>query len=160
MSTRSVHSIHTNNTTAATAATPALLFSPRIQVHAIPTVLAWLNRELRRNILPLLADLFMFDPTHVRLRDAFIVKYEAGKQSRLPTHVDESLFSFTVLLNDPLEFDGGGTFFEAIGGAVAGVGKGGMVSFSGRVRHGGVGITRGTRYILAAFLHLRVPCAA
>ena len=144
--------------------------------------LGWFNNELRGNIIPLLARLFGFEAMRIRLQDAFVVKYQAGaggsgnnkgsgggggdrgiaplpSQSQLPVHSDESLFSFTILLNDRANFEGGGTFFEALGRPINAAAKGGMLAHSGRLRHGGQRITNGTRYILAAFLHLRYPCA-
>lgn len=34
-------------------------------------------------------------------------------------HTDGSIFSFNLLLNEPTDFDGGGTFFEATGQTVS-----------------------------------------
>ena len=51
-------------------------------------------------------------PTPPQVLDCFLVKYSAASQSSLPTHADQSLLSFTISLNDPEEYDGGGTYFK------------------------------------------------
>ena len=45
--------------------------------------------------------------TKLRVIDAFLVKYTAGKQAGLPVHCDQSLLSYTIALNDPSEYEGG-----------------------------------------------------
>ena len=50
------------------------------------------------------------------------------------------------------EYDGGGTFFADAGAAEC-TGQGGVVSFDGRLLHGGHPISRGVRYIVVAFLY-------
>jgi hypothetical protein len=55
-------------------------------------------------------------PEHLELQESFFVKYSAraGEQRELAMHTDGSLFSFNILLSDPLvDFDGGGTNFES-----------------------------------------------
>ena len=56
-----------------------------------------------------------------------------GEQRGLNMHADGSLFSFNVLLTDPAEFEGGGTFFS-LPYAPHGHGKTVSVPRSGRVR--------------------------
>lgn len=36
------------------------------------------------------------------------MRYDAGAQASLPTHTDQSLLSFTIALNDPSDYEGGG----------------------------------------------------
>lgn len=53
--------------------------------------------------------------TQVRVHDAFLVKYSAaGGQRSLPVHSDQSHLSLVIALNDPSEFEGGGTVFEEL----------------------------------------------
>ena len=72
---------------------------------------------------------------HLVFRDFFFVHYSAaeGEQRGLNMHADGSLFSFNVLLTDPAEFEGGGTFFS-LPYAPHGHGKTVSVPRSGRVR--------------------------
>ena len=55
-------------------------------------------------------------------------------------------------MNDPSEYDGGGTWFEGLGRAVDAPAAGHVVMFPGRVEHGGNPISRGTRYIIVLFM--------
>ena len=94
----------------------------------------------------------------LRVSDAFVVRYDAAAQRSLPTHQDDSHLSLTVALNAADEYDGGGTAFEDVDGAspsaptVVSPKLGHVVAFPGALRHGGAPVTRGVRYIIAAFL--------
>jgi len=100
-----------------------------------------------------------FLPEHLVFTDLFFVHYsaEGNEQRGLEMHRDGSLFSFNVLLNDPSEFDDGGTFF-AIPGWPVGHGKtvtlprGHALVHSGSMLHGARDITRGRRDILVGFM--------
>jgi len=92
----------------------------------------------------------------VVIHDAFVVRYTHGAQNHLPLHQDESSHSVTMALNDDSDYDGGGTYFEALGGAVRPP-AGKALVFDGQLVHGGDPITKGTRYIIAAFLFCEVP---
>ncbi len=94
-----------------------------------------------------------FLPEHMELRDAFFVRYSAadGQQRGLEMHTDGSVFSFNVLLSSTAAFDGGGTFFESTGVALLPP-TGGALGHSGQLRHAGVDITRGERYLLVGFV--------
>ena len=101
---------------------------------------------------------------HLVFKDFFFVHYSAaeGEQRGLNMHQDGSLFSFNVLLNDPSEFDGGGTFFSQPGwpeghGKTVSVPRGAALVHSGSLRHGGRDITRGTREILVGFMGVPDP---
>ena len=89
----------------------------------------------------------------IRVHDAFIVRYAAADASlSLPEHRDTSSMSFTLALNgDEGDFDGGGTWFGALGdaggdGLVVNAEPGHAVGFAGPLRHAGYPITRGTRF--------------
>jgi hypothetical protein len=74
-----------------------------------------------------------------------------GEQRDLTIHTDGSLFSFNLLLGEPSDFDGGGTFFEPTKRTVSPP-RGGAVAHSGHVRHGGAPISRGVRHLLVGFV--------
>ena len=77
-------------------------------------------------------------------------------QASLPLHSDQSILSFTIALNDPSEYEGGGTYFRALddGGSDASAlrsPKGHLLCHSSALMHGGHPISSGVRYILVAF---------
>ena len=91
------------------------------------------------------------------MSDAFVVRYDADAATgpgrrELPPHVDESVLSATVMLNDQAEYEGGGVWFAATGDAIN-ADAGSVVAFAGGLRHGGLPVTRGTRYIVALFMY-------
>lgn len=123
-------------------------------VASVPAALAWLKTKLEHRILSALAGQFGLTAAELWLTDAFLVKYSTCGQPGLGLHVDDSELSFTILLSPPGTFDGGGTYFEALGATVAPE-QGQMVSHCGMLRHAGVEVTAGTRYILAGFVRAR-----
>ena len=125
-----------------------------LEVHAVPAVLHWFNAVCASALFPLLEERYAplgVRADAVRVSDAFIVRYDAAAQSSLPVHVDDSHLSLTIALNALGEYDGGGTYFEELG-RVLRPDCGGIVCFPGSLRHGGHTVTRGVRYIIAAFL--------
>ena len=87
-----------------------------------------------------------------------MVRYDAAAQRSLPLHQDDSHLSLTIALNSGDEFDGGGTGFADVRGGsrvaplVVRPDLGHAVAFPGGLWHGGEPITRGRRYVIAAFL--------
>merc|ERR1711920_1069978 len=88
-----------------------------------------------------------------RCNDAFVVRYDAAKgQRHLPLHLDQSTHSVTLALNGGDDFEGGGTYFPALGRAFL-VPAGHAFSFEGGTTpHQGDPVLRGVRYIVAALL--------
>lgn len=143
-----------------------------VAVEDVPRLRPWLKALMRRCLWPMLHEAFpkLADGTttvdeatgksRMRLHDAFIVRYDAKDGSfSLPEHSDTSSMSFTISLNDGGgdEFDGGGTWFEALdenGGVVVDGGLGCATAFAGPLRHAGYPISRGTRIILVLFCYV------
>jgi hypothetical protein len=142
-----------------------------VAVEDIPVLRPWLNELLLSRLYPLIAEAYptladgssTLSPdgtSRVRVHDAFIVRYDADndKSFHLPEHSDTSAVSFTVALNDHSEFEGGGTWFEALGGEggegmVVDCDVGEACAFAGPMRHAGYPITKGVRLILVLFLY-------
>ena len=120
----------------------------------IPEVLFMVHNIVYGTIVPKMASSFGIDAHKLGIGEVFIVKYEArkGRQRSLKAHVDESDFSFIVALND--EYEGGGTRFvqESI---VKKAQKGSGVTFCGNMKHEGLSVVKGKRYILAGFMNYR-----
>ena len=70
-------------------------------------------------------------------------------------HTDNSEISVNILLSDPSEFEGGGTYFDD--GIVTFLEKGDALIHCGKTKHSGLEITKGRRYILVAFIHIHNP---
>ena len=114
-------------------------------------------------------------------RDAFITpyrvvvsKYDATRTgiARIARHEDAGDATFSVLLNDPSEFVGGGTQFfgrawHPENDTVANLPEdyvlaprraGALIFHGGRVTHESVHVTRGSRYLLIGFSSVNKEC--
>lgn len=95
-----------------------------------------------------------------------------ASQRYLPIHSDESSHSFVLALNSMDEYVGGGTYFpdkrdvmrpgnrmhineDSVQYLLIAAEKGHLVSFDGRLLHGGDPVLQGTRFIVAGFMLLR-----
>lgn len=88
------------------------------------------------------------------ISDFFVVKYNSEMQNELELHNDGSFLSINILLSNPSDFEGGGTFFND--NTITYLEQGDVLVHSGQVKHSGVKITKGTRYVLVAFASLIV----
>jgi hypothetical protein len=158
-----------------------------VAVEDIPALRPWLRDLLRTRLYPLVAAAYprLADGStpgemgsRIRVHDAFIVRYDADHDGSisLPEHSDTSAVSFTVALNSSCQssqglddddesatsdgaFEGGGTWFEALGsadmsGKVVDAQVGHAIAFAGPLRHAGYPVTRGCRVILVLFLYV------
>jgi predicted 2-oxoglutarate/Fe(II)-dependent dioxygenase YbiX len=67
-------------------------------------------------------------------------------------HRDGSFLSFNILLSHAADFEGGGTYFDD--GLTAYLEQGDILIHSSKIKHAGLPITKGTRYLLVGFLNL------
>jgi len=83
-------------------------------------------------------------------------RYDAGHGgTRQPPHRDGSLLSCNVALSAPSDFEGGGTHFEALGGAPLQLEQGRAMCHASGIRHSGHPITSGQRWVLVIFVNAR-----
>ena len=130
-----------------------------VPAHDLPPAAAAVARAVVRRILfPCATTLFprLVDAARPPVvRDCFVIRYDADGDApgfaSLKPHVDESLVSFTVPLNERDEYDDGGLFVAPTGDLINGD-AGSVLCFYGGVPHGGYPISRGTRRVLTAFL--------
>ena len=111
----------------------------------------------------------------LRVKEAVVIRYEAASErggkgggeggnaktpwrDELGWHRDNALLSFNVLLNPPAGFEGGGTAFEGVSHPTL-VAQGDLLMHPGKVRHAGLRITSGRRYVLAGFLQACFECS-
>jgi hypothetical protein len=87
-------------------------------------------------------------------KDLFIVKYQHDDQNFLEIHKDGSFLSFNILLSDVTDFEGGGTYFDD--GLIMKGQQGDLIIHSSRIKHSGLPITKGTRYLLVGFLNINL----
>ena len=92
------------------------------------------------------------DNITVNIHDLFVVKYKDNEQNYLDMHHDGSFLSFNILLSDNADFEGGGTYFDD--GLTAYLEQGDILIHSSRIKHAGLPITKGTRYLLVGFLNI------
>jgi hypothetical protein len=92
------------------------------------------------------------DNMRLNISDLFVVKYKDDAQNHLEMHCDGSFLSFNILLSDKNDFEGGGTYFDD--GLMAHLDQGDILIHSSRIKHAGLPITKGTRYLLVGFLNI------
>ena len=92
------------------------------------------------------------DDIKINFVDVFIVKYKDNEQSFLELHKDGSFLSFNILLSNQCDFEGGGTYFDD--GLTMTPEQGDLTIHSSKIKHAGLPITKGTRYLLVGFVNL------
>ena len=107
--------------------------------------------HIKTDIFPLMSKASGIPIKRLRSLDVFIIKYEMDNQVSLKKHKDGSTFTFTMLLNDPSEFEGGGTYFHNHIGLVKPTNEE-VIMHSGYIQHEGKEITKGKRYLLVGFV--------
>eukprot|EP00752_Nemacystus_decipiens_P010328 g9200.t1 len=125
-----------------------------LPVHVLTAILPWFRSLVSERLFPTLAEQFGLagGARRVFVHDAFVVRYEEGRQRHLPLHRDQSTHSFTIALNGLDQYSGGGTFFPCLGRSVRPP-EGHALSFRGDILHGGDPLLRGVRYIIACFCY-------
>ena len=129
--------------------------APHMLVADCPELLAWLNAKLEQTVWPTLAAQFGDEvAAEMWLYDSFLLRFDGSPgRSGLGVHVDDDGLglSINLLLSDPADFAGGGTYFED-GDLTVVPQRGELVTHAGGLRHASVPTTDGRRYILVGFL--------
>jgi Flp pilus assembly protein TadD len=123
-------------------------------VKDIKGVKEWFDNKLRTRLYPCLRALFpdaAGDGSTLRVQSAYLFKYTAETGAATVVHVDSGLLSFTIALNEPDQYEGGGTWFESVDRLVE-MPRGHVTFRPGHVRHQGRPLTRGTRYMIGGFI--------
>ena len=83
-----------------------------IPVQCLPEGGALWNTSIAPRVQQAITSLYGFHEQAVTPVDVFVVKYQVTGQRELSVHRDGALMTFSLLLNDPADFEGGGTYFE------------------------------------------------
>lgn len=110
-----------------------------------------LSKELERIVEITRKEYKLEDSAIIRPFDVFVVKYDVNGQNKLDIHRDVSELSFVLLLSDPDDFEGGGTYYVEDDKTVSPE-QGGLALHCGFRLHSGKAITKGIRYILIGFM--------
>ncbi|SAL99824.1 hypothetical protein [Absidia glauca] len=107
-----------------------------------------------RLVSSVLAPIYGFARHQLGFRDLFLVRYDSQAQQGLAPHTDGCLMSFSILINSPDDFEGGGTLFYTGSNTVMmrPTHQGDVVHHDACITHQGVNITRGERIILVGFV--------
>lgn len=122
-----------------------------LPVADVPSLNAWLRPVIDERLTPLVAASMGLVTSVIGFRDLFVARYDHDKQYRLHPHRDGSTLSFNVLLSDPRDFDGGGTYVHWLGYSLGmGSGQGSLqrgqaLIHASKLMHEGFPITRGRR---------------
>ena len=123
-----------------------------LPVDKIPSIFGLILETLKTITARVSASYGLDDKMVINVKDLFVVKYSADAQNQLEMHCDGSFLSFSILLNDTSEFEGGGTYFDD--GLTCRLNKGDMLLHSGQIKYSRLPVTKGKRYLLVGFLDI------
>jgi hypothetical protein len=123
-----------------------------LPVDKIPSIFGLVLETLKTITGRVSASYGLDDKMVINVKDLFVVKYSDDAQNQLEMHCDGSFLSFSILLNDASDFEGGGTYFDD--GLTCRLNKGEMLLHSSQIKHSGLPITKGHRYLLVGFLEI------
>ena len=123
-----------------------------LPVDKIPSIFGLVLETLKTITKCISTSYGLDDKMVINVNDLFVVKYSHEAQNQLEMHCDGSFLSFSILLNDVSEFEGGGTYFDD--GLTCRLNKGEMLLHSSQIKHSGLPITKGHRYLLVGFMDI------
>jgi hypothetical protein len=123
-----------------------------LPVEKIPSIFGLVLETLHTIVKKVKKSYGLQDNMAINIHDLFIVKYKDSEQNYLDIHLDGSFLSFNILLSNTSDFEGGGTYFDD--GLITYSEQGDILIHSSKIKHAGLPITKGTRYLLVGFLNL------
>ena len=123
-----------------------------LPVDKIPSIFGIILETLKSITSKISISYGLPDDMVIDIKDLFVVKYSHDAQNQLEMHKDGSFISFNILLNESSEFDGGGTYFDD--GLISRLEQGDILIHSSRIKHSGLPITAGCRYLLVGFVNI------
>jgi hypothetical protein len=125
-----------------------------IQLENITSIFKFVLRTIPNIITKIYKFYCIPENTSINIVDLFIVKYEKDAQNKLETHTDGSFLTFNIMLSSSKDYEGGGTEFND--GIKLFLEQGDVLVHSGYVKHSGLEITKGSRYILVGFTSINI----
>jgi len=125
-----------------------------LPVEEITSIFPFIVFSLKSIFNKISEEYFLPDFVGYNVVDLFIVKYSENNQDSLNLHRDGSFLTFNISLSNKDSYEGGGTFF--IDGIHNKLNEGDMLVHSGFIKHAGIKITKGTRYLLVGFINLNI----
>ncbi len=126
--------------------------STELPVDKIPTIFGIILETLKTITNKISISYGLHDDMVLDIKDLFVVKYSHDAQNQLEMHTDVSFISFNILLNESSEFEGGGTYFDD--GLTSRLEQGDILIHSSRIKHSGLPVTIGCRYLLVGFVNI------
>jgi hypothetical protein len=123
-----------------------------LPVDKIPSIFGIILETLKTITNKISISYGLHDDIIVDIKDLFVVKYSHDAQNQLEMHKDGSFLSFNILLNETSEFEGGGTYFDD--GLTFHLEQGDILIHSSKIKHSGLPITSGCRYLLVGFVDI------
>ena len=123
-----------------------------LPVEKIPSIFGLVLETLHTIVIKVKKSYGLRDNMVINIHDLFVVKYKDSEQNYLDMHLDGSFLSFNILLSNTADFEGGGTYFDD--GLISHLEQGDILIHSSKIKHAGLPITKGTRYLLVGFLNL------
>jgi hypothetical protein len=123
-----------------------------LPVDKIPSIFGIILETLKTITNKISTSYCLHDDMVIDIKDLFIVKYSHDAQNQLEMHTDGSFISFNILLNESSEFEGGGTYFDD--GLTSRLEQGDILIHSSKIKHSGLPITSGCRYLLVGFVNI------
>jgi hypothetical protein len=126
-----------------------------LPIENIKTIFNFIIESFKTISLKITKSYNLNDDIKINFVDVFVVKYKFNEQNHLELHKDGSFLSFNILLSNPDDFEGGGTYFDD--GLIMRPEQGDLIIHSSKMKHSGLPITKGTRYLLVGFINLDMP---
>jgi len=128
----------------------------------VPEVREWYVRKVKTRLFPTLRRQFPHFVDSVEdlvVDNSYFFKYTPIPGRRTDIHTDQGCLSFTIALNSKDEYKGGGTWVEGLKSADGIENDSGLIEMDtghvtvrpGGIRHCGMPVTEGTRYIIGGF---------
>jgi len=124
-----------------------------IEINKIPHIFTFIFNSFYSRIWNEISDFYNLKKEQccMHIFDGFFVKYKYNEQNHLDFHKDNSIITFTIVLNSKNDFKGGGVKF--IDDVIINADRGDLVVHSGEQSHCALPIENGERYVLVCFLH-------